>query len=71
MRDRVLNDKRLDPLWVGKRHTEAYWAAVILHVKRVMRQTDRLGEVVHHRRDMVEGVVERFGSGQSLCPNPG
>src|ERR1700722_14729143 len=71
MGDRVLNDKRLNSFRVGKRHAEAHGAAVILHIERVTRQTDRLGEVVHHRRDMVESVIKRFGVRPVPMPEPG
>ena len=58
MRDRVLNDQRLDPLRMRERHAEADRAPVILHIERIARQADRLDEVVHDRGDVVEGVGE-------------
>ncbi len=71
MGDRVLNDKRVDPLGMRKRNAEAHRAAVILHIERVMGQTDRLGEVVYNGRNMVEGVGEQFRGGPVAVSEPG
>ena len=51
---------------MGQDHAKADGAAVILHVERVVREAERFGEMIHHVCDVVEGVGEFFGSGQSL-----
>ena len=71
VRHRVLNDKRLDTLRMRQRHAKTYRAAVVLHVQRVAREAERLGEVIHDLGDVVKRVCKVFGSGQSLCPKPG
>ena len=57
----VLNDERFDTLRMRQDHAETYRAAVILHVKVVAREAERLGEVIHDFGDVVEGVGEFFG----------
>src|SRR5690242_15811672 len=44
---RVLNDEGLHPLGMRQGHSEADWAAVILHVKRVPSKSNCLCEVAH------------------------
>ena len=56
--DGVLNDQGFDALRVSERHPKADRSAVVLHVKGVLGQVQRLGEVIHHLGDVVEGVRE-------------
>src|ERR1700747_3156568 len=35
-------------------------AAVVLHVERVARETERFGEMIHHVGDVIESVRELF-----------
>ena len=60
MRDRVLDDESLRPFWVCQYHAKADRAAVVLHIKRVVRQPERFGEVVHNLGDVIEGIREFF-----------
>ena len=71
MRHSVLNDERLDPVRMSQGHAKTNGAAVILHVKRVARESERFGEVIHDLGVVIERIREFFGSGQSLCPKPG
>ena len=57
---RVLHDEALHTLRVCQYHAETDGPALVLHVKRVARQTHRLREILHHRSDMIEGVIRRF-----------
>ena len=43
---------------MGQNHAKTHRAAVILHVKRVAREPERFGEVIHDLSDMVERVRE-------------
>ena len=56
--DRILHDQSLHTLRVCQRHAKTNRAAVVLHVERVMRQSQRLREIVHYGRDVVESVIE-------------
>ena len=56
MRNRILNDKSLHPLRVCQRHAETNGTAVILHVKRVAREPERFGEVIHDLRIVIKRV---------------
>jgi hypothetical protein len=56
--DRILDDESLHPLWVCQYRAKADRPAVVLHVKRVVRQTHRLREIVDHGSNVVEGIVE-------------
>src|SRR5262249_2084647 len=56
--DRMLDDESLHPLRAGQCHAKANGPSVVLHVKRVMRQSQRLRELVYHGSDVVEGVIE-------------
>ena len=58
MRHSVLDDQGLDPLRVGQGHPETHGAAVILHIKRVVRDAQRFGEVVHDLGVVIERVGE-------------
>ena len=58
MRHGVLNDECLDPVRMGQGHAKTHGAAVILHVKRVAREAERFGEVIHDLRIMIERVRE-------------
>ena len=42
-------------------HAKANRPAIVLHIKRVVRQTQRLREIVYHGSDVVEGVIELLG----------
>ena len=55
---RILDDESLHPLGMCQCHAKANRATVVLHVERVARQTQRLGEIVHDRGDVVKGVGE-------------
>jgi hypothetical protein len=61
----------LDPVRMREHHAKAHGAAIVLHVKRVARKPERFGEINHDLGAASERVGEFFGSGQSLCPNPG
>src|ERR1700691_5762284 len=58
MSDGVLHDQRFDSLRMLQRNAKADGATVVLHVKRVARESERLGEAVHDLSQMIEGVVE-------------
>jgi hypothetical protein len=59
--DRVLDDQRHHALGMGQRQTEADRAAVILQIEAVAGQAARLQEMLHHLREVVEGVREVRG----------
>src|SRR5271154_6532373 len=61
--DSVLYDQRFHAFRVRQDHAKTYRAAVILHVKSVVREGERFGEVVHHVGDVIERVGEFFGVG--------
>src|SRR5262245_24783709 len=56
--DRILDDESLHPLRVGQCHAKANRPTVVLHVKRVVRQSQRLRELVYCGSDVVEGIIE-------------
>src|SRR5260370_697020 len=58
MRHGILNDQRLNALRVGKSQPKANGPAIVLHVEAIMRQAERLGNMLHHCRNVVEGVRE-------------
>ena len=58
MRHSILHDESLNPVGMGQGHTETHGAAVILHVKRVAREPQRFGEMIHDLRYVVERVGE-------------
>ncbi len=58
MRHRVLNDERLDPVWMGQGHAKTHRAAIILHVQGVAREPERLGEVRHDLGEVIERIRE-------------
>ena len=41
-----------------KRHAKTNRAAIVLHVKRVARKTQRFGEMSHDLSEVIEGVSE-------------
>ena len=67
MRDRVLNNESFHALRVRQDHAKAHRATVILHVERVARETERLGEMVHYLSVIVEGVCEFLRDPASHC----
>jgi hypothetical protein len=60
VRDRVLDDESLRPFWVCQYHAKANRAAIVLHIKRVLRHPERFGEVIHNLGDVIEGIREFF-----------
>src|SRR5438477_12914903 len=56
MGDRVLNDEGLDALGMSQGHAKTHGSTVILHVERVSRESQRLGEVIDDLSDVIEGV---------------
>ena len=63
MSNRILDDESLHTLRMRQCHPKTDRPTVVLHVKRVVRQTERLREVIHHGGDIVEGVIKLFGVG--------
>ena len=61
--DGVLYDQRFHAVGVRQDHAKTYRAAVILHVKSVVREAERFGEVVHDVGDVIERVWEFFRVG--------
>ena len=61
--DCVLNNKSFNALRMGKCHAKTDGAAVILHVKRVAREPERFGEVIHDLGEVIERVREFFRIG--------
>jgi hypothetical protein len=45
---------------MGQGHAKTHGAAVILHVKRVVREPKSFGEVIHGFGDVIEHVREFF-----------
>jgi hypothetical protein len=60
VRHRVLHNERLDPVRMRQHHAKTDRAAVILHVKRVARESERFGEVIHDLGNVIECVRELF-----------
>ena len=60
MRHSVLDDESLDPVRVGQGHPKTHGPAVILHVKRVAREPERFGEVIHDLGVVIERIREFF-----------
>ena len=60
VRHSVLDDESLDPLRMGQSHAKTHGAAVILHVQRVAREPERLGEVIHDLGVVIERIRECF-----------
>ena len=56
----VLNDESLDPVRMGQGHAKTNGSAVILHVKRVAREPERSGEVIHNLGVVIECICEFF-----------
>jgi hypothetical protein len=55
-----LNNESVYAIWAHKRHAKADGAAVILHVKRVARESKRFGKVIHGFGDVIERVRKLF-----------
>ena len=60
MCDCVLNNESFYALRMRKCHAKTDRAAVILHVKRVAREPERFGEVIHDLGQVIESVREFF-----------
>jgi len=60
VRNSVLDDERLDPVRMGQGHAKTYGAAVILHVKRVAREPERFGKVIHDLGAVIKRIREFF-----------
>src|SRR5216683_3964147 len=60
VRNGVLNNERLDSVRMGQGHAKTHGAAVILQVKRVAREPQSFGEVIHGFADVIERVCEFF-----------
>src|SRR5207237_3698017 len=58
VRDRVLNNESLYGLWMRNHHAKTDGTAVILHVKRVTREPERFGKVIHDLGDVIERIRE-------------
>ena len=56
----VLNNESIYTVWVRERHAKTNGTAVILHVKRVARESERFGKVIHDLGDVIERVCEFF-----------
>ena len=69
--DCVLNNKSFYALRVRKCHAKTNGAAVILHVKRVPRESERFGEVIGDLSDVIERVREFFRIRPVAVPKPG
>src|SRR5260370_27997889 len=71
VRDGVLNDERLDSLWMNQDNAKTPGAAVILHVKRVAREPKSFREVIHDFGDVIERVRELFRVWPVAVPEAG
>src|SRR5437016_4915635 len=60
MSDGVLNNESSYAVWVRERHAKTNGTAVILHVKRIPRESERFGKVIHDFGDVIEYVCEFF-----------
>ena len=58
VRHGILNDESFDPFRMRQDHAETHRAAVILHVQRVARESERFGKVVHDLGEVIERVRE-------------
>jgi hypothetical protein len=58
MRHRVLDDESLDPFRMSESHPKAHRAAIVLHVKRVAREPERLDEMIHNVGVAIERIRE-------------
>jgi hypothetical protein len=54
--DGILDHEGADLLGMGDGEPKAHGSAIVLHVKDIAPQTERLGEIPNYGRDMVEGV---------------
>jgi hypothetical protein len=60
VRHGVLDDERLDPVRMGQGHAKTHGAAVVLHVQRVAREPEPLGEMIHDLGVVIERIREVF-----------
>jgi hypothetical protein len=60
VRHSVLDDESLDPVRMGQGHAKTHGASVILHVKRVAREAESFGEMIHDLGVVIEGIGEYF-----------
>ena len=60
VRHSVLDDESLDPVRMRQGHAKTHGAAVILHIKRVAREPECFGEVIHDLGDVIERIREFF-----------
>jgi hypothetical protein len=56
----ILDDESFCALGVRQDHAKTHRAAVVLHVKRVSREPNCFGEMIHGFGDVIEGVCEFF-----------
>jgi len=56
VRHSVLDDESVDPIRMGQGHAKTHGASVILHVKRVAREPESFGEVIHD----LGAVIRRY-----------
>ena len=56
----VLDNESLAPVRMGQGHAKTHKAAVILHVKRVAREPERFGEVMHDPGIVIERIRDLF-----------
>src|SRR5882724_2680614 len=60
VRHSVLDDESLDPVRLGQGHSKTNRAPVILHVKRVAREPERFGKMIHDVGIVIERICEFF-----------
>src|ERR1700733_3763380 len=70
MGNRILHDESLRPLRMCQGHAKANRSTVILHIERIVRQTERLREAVHQLSQVVKGVSELFWVGPIAVSEP-
>ena len=58
MRDRVLNNQSFHALRVRQNHAKTHRPAIVLHVERVARESERFGEMIHDLGVVIERVRE-------------
>ena len=71
MRNRVLNNQRIDPFGMNQGHAKTHRASVVLHVKCVLREPQRFGETIHDLGIVIECVGELFWIGPVAVTKPG
>ena len=60
VRHSILDDESLNSLRVCQDHAKANRPSVVLHIKRVAREPERLAEVIHDLSVVIEGIRELF-----------